>query len=419
MLLLMMGNGLQGTLLGVRGALEGISAAQMSYVMSAYFIGMFTGSRFTPLMIRRVGHVRVFAALASFISAAFILYAAFPNPYAWFALRLVVGFCFSGVYVVAESWLNDAATNETRGKTLSVYLIVQMLGIIAAQAILNLADPSGYQLFVLISVLVSISFAPILLSVSPAPVFPQTKPMSLRRLYVSSPLGTVGTFILGGVFAAQFGMSAVYGTERGMSVSEISIMVSAIYIGGLVLQFPIGWLSDRTDRRMLIVVVTAFGAVASAAGAALGDVFAALLAVSFVIGGVANPLYGLLVAHTNDFLEHEDMAAASGGLIFLNGLGAVGGPVLVGYAMGGIGPWAYFGFIGLLFGAISLYALYRMTQRPARTAAETGPHATVMPQATQVAMEVAQEVVFDQMVADAEQSRRQTAPEQADGGVRG
>ena len=145
----------------------------------------------------------------------------------------------------------------------------------------------------------------------------------------------------------------------------------------------------------------------------------ALLVVSFVIGGVANPLYGLLIAHTNDFLDHEDMASASGGLIFLNGLGAVGGPVLVGYAMGGIGPWAYFGFIGLLLGAISLYALYRMTQRPARAAADTGPHATVMPQATQVAMEVAQEVVFDQMVADAEQSQQQTAPEEAEANARG
>ncbi|MEO0911758.1 MAG: MFS transporter, partial [Pseudomonadota bacterium] len=154
-LLLMIGNGLQGTVLGLRGAIEGFSAATMSYVMSAYFVGFLLGSRLTPHLIRRVGHVRVFAALGSLISAAFILYAAFPHPIMWAAMRLLVGLCFSGVYVVAESWLNDSASNETRGQSLSLYLIVQMLGIISAQGVVNFADAGGYMLFVIMSVLVS------------------------------------------------------------------------------------------------------------------------------------------------------------------------------------------------------------------------------------------------------------------------
>ena len=179
MFLLMLGNGVQGTLLGIRGALEGFTPGAMSLIMSGYFVGFLGGSQMAPYMIRRVGHVRVFAALASMISAALILYAALPNEYAWFALRVIVGFCFSGVYVVAESWLNDAATNETRGQALSAYLIVQMMGIVAAQWLLNFADVGGFILFIIISVAVSVSFAPILLSVSPAPVFQTTKPMSL------------------------------------------------------------------------------------------------------------------------------------------------------------------------------------------------------------------------------------------------
>ena len=177
MMLLMVGNGLQGTLLGVRGDIEGFSTFQMSLVMAGYFVGFLGGSRMTPEMIRRVGHVRVFAALASFISAVLILYPALPNTASWFIGRAIIGFCFSGVYVTAESWLNNSASNENRGKALSVYMIVQMIGIVSAQGLLVLADPSGYELFVIASVAVSISFAPILLSISPTPAFDTAKPM--------------------------------------------------------------------------------------------------------------------------------------------------------------------------------------------------------------------------------------------------
>ena len=242
MFLFMLGNGVQGTLLGIRGSLEGFSAGSMSLIMSGYFVGFLFGSRLAPHLIRNVGHVRVFAALASLVSAALILFAALPNEYVWFFLRIIVGFCFSGIYVVAESWLNDSSTNETRGQTLSAYLIVQMMGIVVAQWLLNFADVAGFILFIIISVAVSLSFAPILLSVSPAPMFQTTKPMSLRQLYVASPLGIVGIFLLGGIFAALFGMTSVYGTEKNMSVGEISIFVGIIYIGGMLLQFPIGWI---------------------------------------------------------------------------------------------------------------------------------------------------------------------------------
>lgn len=198
MLLLMVGNGVQGTLLGIRGAIEGFSTFQMSIVMSAYFLGFLFGSRAAPELIRRVGHVRVFAALGSLISAVLVLYAAIPDWIVWALLRVLIGFCFSGVYVTAESWLNNASTNENRGQTLSLYMIVQMVGIISAQALINFADPAGFLLFVIPSVLVSLAFAPILLSVSPAPTFGTTKSMSIRQLYDVSPLGVVGIFLMGG-----------------------------------------------------------------------------------------------------------------------------------------------------------------------------------------------------------------------------
>jgi MFS family permease len=392
-LLLLIGNGLQGTLLGIRGGIEGYDAATMSLVMTGYYVGFLVGSRRATVLIARVGHVRVFAALGSMISAAFILYAAVPHAWAWVLLRILVGYAFAGVYVVAESWLNNAATNETRGQALSLYMIVQMAGVISAQGILNLADPGGYTLFVIMSVLVSVAFLPILLTAGTAPPFQTTKPMSLRQLFRISPLGCIGTFLLGGVFAAIFGMASVFGTQAGMSVAQITVFVAAIYLGGLVFQYPIGWVSDRMDRRILIMGLTAAGAVGTAVGAFFIDSYLATLLVGLVIGGVANPLYSLIIAYTNDFLQPSDMAAASGGLLFINGLGSMAGPIIIGAAMTRFGSGAFFAYIAALYTLIALYALYRMSKRS--TPDETSPYAPVLPQASPVALEVAQGVAIE------------------------
>lgn len=409
--LLMVGNGLQGTILGVRGQLEGFSTLEMSFVMSAYFVGFLGGSRLAPEMIRRVGHVRVFAALASFISAVMIMYPMLADPIAWVLGRVVIGFCFSGVYVTAESWLNNAANNENRGQALSLYMIVQMLGIIGAQGLFLLGDPAGYETFVIASILVSVSFAPILLSISPTPAFDTTKPMTLRELMKSSPLGCVGMFLLGGVFSAQFGMSAVYGAQAGLSLVEISAFVAAFYVGAIVLQYPLGWFSDRMDRRFLILLVAATGAVGAVSGMLYGFSFEILLASAFVIGGMTNPLYSLLIAHTNDFLEYEDMAAASGGLIFINGLGAITGPVITGWLMGDavFGPPGFFLIIAVLLVALAAYSVYRMTQRAAVPVDETSTMSTLYPTASPVAFEVAQEVAIEAAEAEFEEGSRETA----------
>ncbi|MDB2600944.1 MFS transporter [Amylibacter sp.] len=401
MFLLMLGNGLQGTLLGVRGSIEGMSPQTMSWVMTGYFVGFLFGSQLTPNMIRRVGHVRVFAALGSLVSACLILYAAWTNPYFWFLLRIIVGFCFSGIYVVAESWLNDSSSNETRGQTLSAYLIVQMMGIVLAQAVLNFADPSGYMLFIIISVVVSLSFAPILLSVSPAPQFQTSKRMTLSQLWSISPLGVVGQFFLGAIFAALFGMASVYGTERGLTVKDISLFVAAIYFGGMILQYPIGWVSDRMDRRVLIFIVCSIGTFFSFA-ANLSDSFIWLLIVAFIIGGVSNPLYSLYIAYTNDYLEHDDMASASGGLIFLTGIGAIFGPSIVGWLLDVYGAASYFWFIGGIMAIMGSYALYRMTQTSSTAVEDTNAYAPITPTSTPIAMELAQEYAIEMALEEEE-----------------
>ena len=364
-MLLMVGNGIQGTLLGIRGNVEGFSTYQLSYVMAAYFVGFLFGSWAAPRMIRRVGHVRVFAALGSFVSAILVIYPVYPDWVVWTVLRVFAGFCFSGIYITAESWINNTATNETRGQALSAYMIVQMLGIIASQVLLNLPDPSGFALFILPSVLVSLAFMPVLLAPTPAPEFGQTRRLSFRRLFALSPLGCVGMLLTGGVFSAMFGMASVWGAQVGLTLGQISVFVGALYVGGLVLQYPIGWASDRFDRRKLIMGLSVGAAMVMLVATFAPLPFTGLIVVAVLLGGITNPVYALLIAHTNDFMSREHMAGASAGLIFLNGFGAIFGPTSTGWMMEKIGPSGFFLFIGVLYILLAAYAVYRMTRRSA------------------------------------------------------
>ncbi|MEO6298238.1 MAG: MFS transporter [Paracoccaceae bacterium] len=362
-MLLMVGNGVQGSLLGIRGALEGFSTFDLSIVMSAYFVGFLGGSRLAPEMIRRVGHVRVFSALGSMISAVLVLYPMLVGVVSWSVMRILIGFCFSGIYVTSESWLNNTASNDTRGQALSAYMIVQMLGIIASQGLLSMGDPSGYGLFIIPSVLVSLAFMPMLLAKTPAPTFETIKPMSFGRIFRTSPLGCVGMLLTGGIYAAMFGMAAVWGAKTGLTIGQIAAYGGALYVGGLVLQYPVGYLSDRIDRRVLILWMSVGGAAVMAVAGLVVLPFNLILVVSVLLGGTINPLYSLLIAHTNDFLAKEEMPAASSRLIFLNGFGAIFGPISTGWLMEVVGASGYFLFIGVLFALLAGYSGWRMSQR--------------------------------------------------------
>ena len=383
-MLLMVGNGVQGSLLGIRGALEGFSTLQLSIVMSAYFLGFLGGSWLAPGMIRKVGHVRVFSALGSMISAVLILYPMLLDWISWSAMRVLIGFCFSGIYVTAESWLNNTTSNETRGQALSAYMIVQMLGIIASQGLLSLGDPNGYGLFIIPSVLVSLAFMPLLLADTPAPTFDRITPMSFARIFKTSPLGCVGMLLTGGIYAGMFGMASVWGAKEALTIAQIAAYGAALYIGGLVLQYPVGYLSDRVDRRALIMWMAAIGAVVMAVATLVELPFTAILVVALLLGGTINPLYSLLIAHTNDFLSKEEMPAASARLIFLNGFGAIFGPLASGYLMQVMDAPGYFLFLGVLFAALAVYAAWRMSQRAGPV--EHGAYSGLTPGASSLAV---------------------------------
>ncbi len=381
--LMMLGNGLQGSLLGLRASLEGFSNTTTGLVMTGYFLGFMFGSTLVPKLLGNVGHVRVFAALISIASASVLLHPVFVAPIPWMAMRLLTGFSYAGLYVVAESWLNDIATNQTRGQLLSVYMVIVLGGLSFGQLLLNVADPKGFELFVLISVLVSMAMVPILLSAGRAPDFNAPDSFSLFKLYQVSPLGLVGMFATGMTQGTVFGMGAVYGYRNGFSVKEISILLTGITLGAIIFQWPIGRLSDRFDRRRIIVATSVLSAVvifmASLWSHQASPLFIGLM---FLYGGISMPLYSLLIAHTNDFLQPRQMVAASASLVLASGLGASLGPITSAALMDTLGPVGFLIFLALIHALVTVFGLYRMLQREAMPLEEQRYYGTMTPRAS-------------------------------------
>jgi len=372
--ILMLGDGLQGTLLAIRADLEGFSTTVTGLIMSTFYIGFLLGSILTPKITRQVGHIRVFAALSALASAAILLHALFIDIPIWIALRLISGFCFAGLYIVAESWLNDRATNQTRGKLLSLYMIVTYAGVGGGQLLLNLASPSEFPLFILTSVLISVAVVPLLLSAGSPPKHQESVNISLLALYRLSPLGIVSMFSVGLVTAAFFALGPVYGQRIGLDVEYISYFMTAAVAGTIILQAPIGVLSDRFDRRVILTITTLLTSIA-----AIFCVFASQISTNMLLiavalfGGLALPLYSVCIAYTNDHLNPNQMIAASGALVLTSGLGAVVGPILIASFMDNYGEQALFWSFAVLHGLTGLFALYRMTVSAAVPLDQQGP----------------------------------------------
>lgn len=366
--LLTLGTGLQGTIIGVRASLEGFDTVATGFVFSAYYVGFLLGSSLAPRTLTRVGHIRVFAALASSASASVLLHALFVQPATWVAIRFVVGLCAAGLFVTAESWLNDRADEDTRGRLLGVYFVVLMGGMGSGQLLLNAADPLGFELFVLASVLVSLAAVPISLTAKPAPSIPDLHPVPFRWLFHQTPLGVIGSAATGFTTGVLFTLAAVYGATIGLSQARISVFMAAIFVGAVVMQIPLGQLSDHGDRRFTIAFTAAAGAALAFLGAVLLDQPGLPhLTLMVGIGGTAVPLYSMVLAHTNDYLEPAERTGAGARLVFASGAGAVLGPLVGAVAMSTIGPEGFFWTLSVVLGTIAVYSLYRTTRRPAAT----------------------------------------------------
>ena len=371
--ILMLGDGLQATLLAVRADQEGFSATVTGFIMSSFYLGFLCGSIITPKIMVKVGHVRVFAALAALASTSILIHAVFIEIPVWVLLRLISGFCFAGLYVVAESWLNDRTTNRNRGKLLSLYMLVTYIGVGLGQLCLNLADPQDFHLYILTSVLISIAVIPLLLSAGESPNFTESVTIKIRELYKLSPLGVTSIFIEGMVSATFFALGPLYGQRQGLNIQEISYFMTSAVIGTILLQWPIGALSDRFDRRIVLTIVSiltaiaAFGCVSPLINSNV-DLYIAV----GLFAGLALPLYSICIAHTNDNLEPRQMIAASGTLVLAGGIGAIIGPITVAAAMDFIGVHAFFWCMGSAYIVIAIFALFRMTRRRAQPLDQQG-----------------------------------------------
>ena len=371
--LLMLGNGLQGTLLGLRATMEGFPTFVTGIMMSSFYVGMFAGSILAPRLVKRVGHIRVFAALASLVSIAILIHGIDVNPITWTMMRFLTGLGYAGLYVVCESWLNDRASNETRGQMLSVYMVICTLGLAGGQFFLSFSSPADIDLFIFVSVVVSFGLIPMLLTARPAPAFETSSSMSLMALYRASPLAVIGSGLTGIAHGIIFGLGAVYAGLVTADVELVSWFVAAIFIGGLLSQWPVGWASDRVGRRSMMAVLSSI-VVASCLAASLLPVGSTPFFVAVVVvGGAAIPMYPLCIAYANDRLEPEQIIGASGRLLMVSGIGLSIGPAIASYLMGEYGANFYFHCVSGVFALILCFSLYRMTRREGVDLEEQGP----------------------------------------------
>lgn len=379
---LMLGAGLQSTLLGLRATLDGFPTLVTGFVMSCYYVGYVIGTIVAPPLLRQLGHIRVFATLAAIASVAILVQGCFVNPVSWGAMRLLSGVCFAGIYVVAESWLNDRASRANRGRVFAIYMLVLYIGLGAAQFLLILANPRTATPFMLVGILISLAMVPIVVSAQQVPDHAVPRKVRLRDLYSNSPLGVVAVTVSGLISAIIFSMGPVYARLSGLETRGVAAFMAVSILAAVVTQYPVGRLSDRMDRRTVIAAVCTLAMILAGSIVAFpGMPHVLFLCLAALFSGFALTLYSLSVSHVNDKLEPAQMVAASSALLLLNGTAAALGPVLAGSLIAAFGPSAYFATLATLSGALAIYDLWRKARRRPVPPSQKGPFIRAQPRA--------------------------------------
>jgi len=357
--MLMAGSGFLSTLISLQLEAAGTTPILIGLVATSYFVGLTVGSLRVSRLIRRVGHIRAFTTFVSVFSASTLTYAVYQDTGLWAALRFIDGFCMAGVFVCLESWLNERAEPETRGTVLAFYMISLYSGQAIGQFLLNLSVEKPSMPFMVASILLSLAVIPVAVTRIAGPSLEAQPPLSLRKLYAVSPLGIVGAAITGLMLGAFYALGAVYVSRIGMDLSAAAVFMSIVILGGVVLQWPIGRLSDLFDRRRVIVGTFAAAVLICLLIALVGVPGHLLLALGALFGGLTFALYPLCVSHTNDHLAREERVGASGGLVLAYSIGAAAGPVIGASAMSAFGPSGLYLFIALCAGGALAFALWR------------------------------------------------------------
>lgn len=362
--LMAMATSLLSNVIGLRAKAEGFSTSTIGIIMASFYIGYSIGARQVPKFIRNVGYIRVFAALMSCVSIAALAFPIYIDSTAWTIARILLGFCTSGLYLVAESWLNSQSDNKSRAQVLGIYAIAIFSGMALGAQLLRFVNIEDFVSFAFASIIFSIAAIPMLLTKMNVPNAPlESANMSIKKLYEISPLGTFAVFMSNMIIAITLSLASVYGQQVGMSMATISTFVSLNIVACIFTQFPIGKLSDSMDRRYVIIFVTAVAG-AFSLFTALQTQENTILWLFAIIGGITLPQYSLAVAYVNDRLSIEQVLPASSAIILVSGIGAVIGPLLTGFFMDWFGAKSFFITIALASSSVTLFAVVRMIQRP-------------------------------------------------------
>lgn len=356
MFMIMVGNGLQGTLLALRAELDGFALAAIGVIMSMYYCGYLAGWFIVPRMIKSVGHIRVFAGFASLASTTVLVQGIFVDPYIWAIVRFISGLSFVGLFIVAESWLNNIAPNKLRGQILSSYIFVVNGGLFAGQFLINFGSIETIGLFVLISILISLSLMPITLANKATPGFEEVENLPFKKLIKTSPLAVICVFSCGFMNAGMLGIGPVFAQNLGMEIAQISYLMAAYVLGCAAVPLAGGWLSDRIDRRKVIIGTCLIGLTFSLwIMMDTGWVYICAL----MVGGCSTAIYSIGAAMMNDRLKTSQMTSATASLILINGMGACISPILLGFLMQTIGLMTFFGAFAVIFAMAFVFGLYR------------------------------------------------------------
>lgn len=364
--MLCLGHGLNGSLVSLSADQAEFSTSTTGFVMAGYSVGMLLSTFAAPRLVKSVGHVRTFAGLASIVSTAVLLFPLWVNPAFWFALRIITGLCVSGMYIVCESWLNAASSNRNRGQMLSLYMIVTYGALGLGQLLLNVTDTSGFVRFIVVSVLLSMSLVPLILVPSEQPNVEGAKSVKIADIWRASPLAVVGVIACGLGQSAFFALGVIFGLAKGLPLVWVSIMMALPPFGVILSQYPIGWVSDRIDRRTIILLLAIASSVIATIMLAGGYYVSwfMLIGLMTLFGIVSLPIYSLVIAHANDHLRKEQVLGASAKLVLLYGVGSIVGPILAGYLMSDIGRDGFLIYMIAVHGLLGAFAAWRYWRRP-------------------------------------------------------
>ena len=371
--ILLGGNGLQGTLIALRGAAEGFSPATIGFMGTAYFGGFVLGCAFITRIMKSVGHVRSFSALAAIASAGTLLLVLVIDPVMWSAIRFATGFCFAGLFTIMESWLNSGVQNSDRARVLALYRIIDIGSVTGAQFLIPVFGADGFAIFAIMSIMITLSLVPVSLGDRSNPQAPEDVKLDLARVWRISPLASVGCIAVGMTNSAFRTLSPVYAEQIGMSVTDVVTFISVGIIGGAIIQYPLGHLSDLWDRRKVLLATTGGAMVAALALVFLAGTGAlANFALVFVFGSFAMPLFSLSAAHANDRADKGEFVLVNAALMLFYSFGAIGGPIVAALFMQRFGPQSLFVFCAIVYALLILIIVYRMQAREAVPASRRG-----------------------------------------------